>query len=72
MSAGVALRAWMETCQGPWLFIGARGSMIDRHNYLSRVLKPAAKRAGVDGVNFQKQYHQAIPESVKAASKASA
>ncbi|MGA2675177.1 MAG: hypothetical protein ABSE99_18335 [Terracidiphilus sp.] len=46
--------------------------MIDRHNYLSRVLKPAAKRAGVDGVNFQKHYHQAIPESVKAASKASA
>jgi len=41
---GVALRAWMETCQGPWLFTGARGSTIDRHNYLSRVLKPAAKR----------------------------
>ena len=26
---------------------------IDRHNYLIRTLKPAAERAGIEGVNFQ-------------------
>ena len=47
------LQAWISPETGPWLFTGPRGGMLDHQNYGNRVLRPAAKLAGVDGVNFQ-------------------
>jgi integrase len=51
------LQAWVASSAGDarsWLFPASRrGRPIDHHNYLSRVLKPAAIRASVQGVNFQ-------------------
>ncbi len=50
------LRTWLESAAGDprdWIFPASRGGPIDHHNYLTRTLKPAAKRAGIEGVNFQ-------------------
>lgn len=44
------IRAWIDCSLGEphdWLFSADRGRPIDAHNYLARVLKPAAVRAGV-------------------------
>jgi integrase len=50
------LQVWLDTRAGDsreWIFPSSRGGPIDHHNYLVRTLKPAARRAGVDGLNFQ-------------------
>jgi integrase len=50
------LHVWLESATGDprdWIFPASRGGPIDHHNYLFRTLKPAAKRAGIEGVNFQ-------------------
>jgi integrase len=36
-----------------WLFKSEAGTPLLPHNYLARILKPAASRAGVEGVNFR-------------------
>jgi integrase len=51
------LQMWIASSAGEarnWLFPASRrGRPIDQHNYLTRVLKPTAVRANVQGVNFQ-------------------
>lgn len=54
----VELRNWIECSQGApkdWLFQTEHGrpGFLNANNYLNRILKPAAKRVGIEGVNFQ-------------------
>ncbi len=36
-----------------YVFASRRGTPLDTHVYLQRVLQPAARRAGIDGLTFQ-------------------
>ena len=51
------LRKWYEMSRNPadheFIFPSAKETPLDSHNYLKRVLKPAAEGAGVDAVTFQ-------------------
>ena len=62
--AYVALPASLEAELGAWIrqkniaedgyiFCSPRGTPIDTHNYLQRVLQPAARQAGIAGLTFQ-------------------
>lgn len=51
------LENWYELSVRPpednFIFPSSSGTVIDPHNYLQRVLKPAARRAGIEGLTFQ-------------------
>ena len=51
------LEVWRESCDYPgadeFVFPSRTGTPLDAHNYLRRVLKPRAKRVGIEGLTFQ-------------------
>ena len=50
------LGAWIRQkniAEGDYIFCSQRGTPIDTHNYLQRVLQPAARQAGITGLTFQ-------------------
>ncbi len=51
------LEVWRESCDYPgadeFVFPSRKGTPLDAHNYLRRVLKPRAKGVGIEGLTFQ-------------------
>ena len=50
------LGAWIRQkniAEDGYIFCSQRGTPIDTHNYLQRVLQPAARQAGIAGLTFQ-------------------
>jgi integrase len=51
------LLAWQQECpdasDDAFIFQSQRGTPLDGHNYLQRVLSPAAAQLGIEGITFQ-------------------